>query len=68
MKEKVIKIWTAERRESATFFTRLSNLIHFYKSLCKKQAVENMRIESDTHQALVEAQETLQANPSNVVA
>jgi hypothetical protein len=55
VKEKVIKIWTAERRESATFFTGLSNFIRFYKSFYKKQAAESMRMESNTHQALVEA-------------
>lgn len=68
VKNEVTRIWSEERSEASTFYTRLRKFVRFYKSYCKRQAVTLRRKELVAREGLAAAQETLQSDPQNVAA
>lgn len=68
VKREVVKIWTEERREGSTFFTRLQKFTRFYKWFCKKQAADLCSLESEAKKGFSAAQATFQANSHSVEA
>ena len=68
VKRAVERIWSGERSEASTFFTRMRKFSKFYRSYCKLQARESRRLEAAARTDLVEAQGSLQEDPQNPAA